>query len=270
MLKSGAMYIAHSRCVQSGMRIHNIHAGFGLALSLVITGCVDNKILLPDPAVLYIAFGDSSTAGDSDTGYPQFLPDLLGRPADTVVNQGKSGETTAEGLERLDQILSLDIYPNAHTMMYWAGGIDILDFIREVDGLLLWSPSASNYPFSDRLSKRLDEIQANIETSISRGQSAGLNVYVATYFLSREVIAPCEPLLLSVILPAQARNANGYVSLLNERIRQAAANRGATLVEITAANSTLQSDSRNFANCNHLSEQGNRIVAEVFAQTLNP
>ena len=241
-----------------------------LALPLIysVIGCSDYGVLMPDPSVHYVAFGDSETSGSSGRDYPEILAELLGQTPDIIANQGRGGETTAEGLDRLRDLLSLGIYPNAQVLLYWEGGADIIDLIREVDGLLLFSPSASNYPYSNRLIEVLDHIQANIETVISEGQAAGMKVYVATYFSLRETIASCDPLFLDIMLPSQARNANGYISLLNERIRQAAVNKEATVVDIASADDVLLADNANYLNCNHLSGKGNGIVAQLFADAL--
>jgi GDSL-like Lipase/Acylhydrolase len=243
-------------------------AAFSLILIWSAIGCGDNRIPIPDPSARYLAFGDSGTSGNSGGDYPDILSELLSQPPGTVANQGRGGETTGEGLDRLRRLISLDIYPNVHTLLYWEGGADIIEFIREVDGELLSSPAASGYPYSGRLTETLDRIQTNIETAISEGQMAGLSVYVATCFSLREAAAPCDPLSLHVILSSQAQNANGYVSLLNERIRQAAANKGAILVDIASADDVLHADDSNFVNCNHLSDKGNAVIAQVFAEAL--
>jgi hypothetical protein len=194
----------------------------------------------------------------------------LGLPPGTIANQGRGGETTGEGLDRLRQLISRSIYPNADTLLYWEGGADIIDLIREVDGQLVFSPSASDYPHSGPLTETLDRIQTNIEAAIGEGRMAGLTVYVATYFSLRESTAPCDPLSLHVILPSQAQNANGYILLLNERIRQAAAIKEAVVVDIASADDVLHADDSNFLNCNHLSDKGNEIVAQLFHQPLLP
>ena len=186
----------------------------------------------------------------------------------TLGNHVEGGETTGEGLNRLRQLISLSIYPNADTLLYWEGGADIIDLIREVDGQLVFSPTASGYPYSVPLTETLGLIQTNIEAAISEGQTAGLTVYVATYFSLRESTAQCDLLSLHVILPSQAQNANGYVLLLNERIRQAAMNKGAVVVDIASADDVLHADDANFLNCNHLSDKGNEIVAQLFAEAL--
>jgi hypothetical protein len=225
-------------------------------------GCPD--IQPPDPAVRYIAFGDSSTDGPADRDYPLILRELLGEPAASFAVEGEGGETAAEGLDRLRLILSRGRYPNAHTLLYWEGAAAVIDFIEEVDPLLLFSPTAADYPFSNGLDTTLDRVQANIEAAVAEARGAGLTVYVASYFRGREALQPCEPLFLNVILPAQVRRANDYITLLNARIREAAANSGATFVDLAAANDEIASEAANFFDCRHLSAAGNAIVARVF------
>lgn len=246
-------------------------AAFGallLALVWPLIGCNNTVRLAPEPAVRYIAFGDSGTAGRSGRSYPTILAELLEQPPEVIANHGHDGEATAEGLDRLRGLLALSGYPNAEVLLYWEGGADIIDFMREVDRLLLLSPLAPSYPHGAQLVEMLDRVQANIETVIAEGRAAGLTVYVATYFSSREAVVECDAMFLDVILPFQARNANGYVALLNERIRQAAANAGATVVDIASLDDVLHADEANFLNCNHLSAQGNAIIARLFADAL--
>jgi len=45
---------------------------------------------------------------------------------------------------------------------------------------------------------------------------------------------------------------------------RAAGNRGATLVDVGAVAETLWGDPGNYFDCNHLSEQGNSMVADLF------
>lgn len=71
---------------------------FGIILG-ALAGCAD--IPLPDPAVGYIAFGDSSAAGPAERDYPDILREMLGESPEAFANQAKSGESADEGLERL-------------------------------------------------------------------------------------------------------------------------------------------------------------------------
>jgi len=234
---------------------------FGI-IALFGAGCV--QIRVPDPAIRYIAFGDSATADESAGGYPEMLRTLLGEPFEAFANEGKSGETSEEGLVRLELLLSDEIYPGAEVLLYWEGGNDITEFISQHDWFLLFSPDDPDYPITDELARQLSESQANIESAIAAAREAGLSVYVATYYFLRESIGECDALPFNLLLPPQAVNANAYVARLNEHIRAAAANQGAILVDVAAEDDLIRADPDNYVDCNHLSEQGNAIVADLF------
>lgn len=239
-----------------------------LAMPWMVGGCVEIRV--PDALVSYVAFGDSTTQGPSARDYPDILRELLGTAPETFANEGLGGETTEEGLTRLKSLLASGLFPEAAILMYWEGGNDVTDFIQEHDPFLLFSLSDPDYPFAAALSDRLDEVQGNIEEAILAAQRARLNVFVATYFLLREELGICDALPLDLLLPAQARRANEYVLALNERIRLATANRGALLADVGASAGVLAADPANYFNCNHLSEQGNTIVANIFLDVLPP
>jgi len=233
----------------------------------VLVGCTE--IPVPQPAVRYLAFGDSTTKGPAGRDYVDILRELLGLAPETFANQGQSGETAGRGRERFESLLSMSIYPNADTLFYWQGGGGVLDFIVEVDGLLLRSPNDSDYPFSNQLTEKLDQIQAHIESVVGAARQAGWTVYVATYYGTPEIIASCDRLFLDTILPVQARNANAYMTLLNQRIRAAAVNQGAILVDVASLDDVLFSDRANYFDCSHLSAAGNQRVAEFLFSVIN-
>ena len=54
----------------------------------------------------------------------------------------------------------------------------------------------------------------------------------------------------------------------NVQIRAAAIAQGAILVNVAAKNAVIQADEANYADCNHLSTQGNDIVAGLFADAV--
>jgi lysophospholipase L1-like esterase len=240
-----------------------------LSLGFLLTlmhGC--GEVRVPDPAVRFVAFGDSSTKGPAQRDYPDILRELIDAQPEAFANEGHGGESAREGLQRLKDLLARRLYPNAHTLLYWQGGIDILDFIRRTDPLVALSPTSPDYPFQEALNEALEATQANIEAAIMAAREAGWTVYVATYYLPPEAVLPCEPLVVDVILPEQAARAGAYIRLLNERIRRAADNAGATLVDVERSASSLSADVLNFHNCNHLSARGNTAVAEVFRAAL--
>ena len=91
--------------------------------SLLLAACSNPALdALPENATI-LAFGDSLTAGKGtspDLSYPAVLAQLSGRD---VINAGVSGETTAEGLQRLPEVLD-QAGPRLLLLMH--GGNDIL------------------------------------------------------------------------------------------------------------------------------------------------
>ncbi len=241
-------------------------AAAGVAVT-ILAGC---GIRIPDPAVRYIAFGDSTTAGPAERNYPDILREKLGEPDGSFANEGHGGESTDEGLVRLRELLADDLFPNATVLLYWEGGNDVTDFIKSHDPFLLLSPDEPDYPFADALSATLADIRSNVEDVIETATQDGLDVFVATYFPISHDVPDCDPLPFDILLPGQAQRANVYVAMLNESVREAARNRGAAIVEIAASGDVLLADPENYVNCNHLSSKGNEIVAEIFNETIAP
>jgi len=91
--------------------------------ALLLSGCSGPSMdpLAPDEVIL--AFGDSLTEGVGATraqSYPARLAELSGHP---VVNAGVSGEVTAEGVDRLPDVLE---QTDPGLMILLLGGNDIL------------------------------------------------------------------------------------------------------------------------------------------------
>jgi lysophospholipase L1-like esterase len=229
---------------------------------LALGGC--GAFTLPDPDVHYIAFGDSTTDGPSDRDYWDILRERLGEDPIRFANEGQGGESTEDGLQRLQSIIAFETYPNATTLLLWQGGNDIIQFIGETDSLLIFSPDSTDYPAAGRLTELLDDAQSNLEQQISAAQAAGWKVYVATLFPIRVQTSSCDPLPLNILLAPQAANANVYVRRLNDRIGLAAENTDATLVDIESRSDEINASGENYFDCNHLSAAGNAIAADEF------
>jgi len=90
---------------------------------LLLFGCSKPELSqLPADATI-LAFGDSLTVGvgaEKSASYPVVLEHLSGR---RVVNEGISGEVTAEGLERLPEVL---VATDPELLILLEGGNDIL------------------------------------------------------------------------------------------------------------------------------------------------
>ncbi len=236
---------------------------------LLITSCgSDNAFRIPDPNVLYVAFGDSTTAGPSERDYPDILREKLQQPPETISNEGHGGETTEEGLDRLGELIEFGIFPNAEVFIYWEGGNDINEFLADHDRLMLFSPEDPDYPFTNSLSNLLRDITTNIRDAVRLARGAGWEVHVATFFPIVANFGQCPALPLDIILPGQAINANAYIRLLNDSIRSAAATGGANVLDVSSIGDLLTADGANYFNCNHLSAVGNEIVAQFFADEL--
>ncbi len=81
-------------------------------------------------ATIYVAFGDSITAGVGDStpqpsGYPMRLQTLLRNAGSdaTVVNAGQGGEDTTQGITRIDSVLAAN--PGASVLLLMEGTNDI-------------------------------------------------------------------------------------------------------------------------------------------------
>lgn len=94
-----------------------------ILLALTLSACDTPKLNKLSNQDVIVAFGDSLTMGvgtEEEFSYPSVLAELSGIE---VINEGISGETTSEGLERLPDVL--DEY-NPSLLILIEGGNDIL------------------------------------------------------------------------------------------------------------------------------------------------
>lgn len=115
-----------------------------ILLLVVLGSCGGEKLHPVSEQGTILAFGDSLTAGVGTTpanSYPNILEQLCGR---RVINAGVSGETTAQGVKRLPQVLD-EIQPEL--LLLLEGGNDILrnhDLARTKDNLAAMIEYAQN------------------------------------------------------------------------------------------------------------------------------
>ncbi|WP_062269361.1 GDSL-type esterase/lipase family protein [Endozoicomonas arenosclerae] len=105
------------------MKSFNLKSLFFLVTFFLLTACSSsNQISLTKDSVI-VAFGDSLTQGVGTTeenSYPSVLQRELGVQ---VINEGVSGETSAEGLARLESVLQKY---NPDLVILFYGGNDVL------------------------------------------------------------------------------------------------------------------------------------------------
>ncbi len=212
--------------------------------------------------------GDSITGSLEDDTYPKFLMDELRLEADELATESAGGRTVSQGLERMNEIVDADPYPNAAVFIYFLGGADIIDFVRAVDPSLTTAPDEPDYAFEPELGVLLDEVRDGISATLALALANGYQTFIATYhFLSADV-APCDLLSADVLGEQEAERVNQYVELLNGVIADLTGAMPVTLVDLRLDNAALLAEPANFADCLHPSAQGAAILASRFAAAL--
>ncbi len=215
-----------------------------------------------------VAFGDSMTAGPTARCYPDFLAEALDGSGASVISAGVSGETSADGLRRLPKVLRSVRCAGRGVLLYWEGGNDINRFIRRHDRWLRHDPRAADYPLTDSLEQVLNDVQRNLTRAVRQAQRRRMGIFLVTYPPVRASLLSCDAMPGGFLLPAQAERANGYVGLLNDRIRRAAALTGAGVVDPAAHAEAFAADPAHYHDCIHPSEAGQRFIAALVTEAL--
>lgn len=105
--------------------LSNVNVIRGLPLFLLLAACGPGVPNLDSPGRTIVCLGDSITAGVG-SGPGEAYPELLAaRLRAAVINAGVSGDTAADGLSRMDQVLAADPW----LVVVELGGND---FLRQV------------------------------------------------------------------------------------------------------------------------------------------
>ncbi len=240
-----------------------------LLILFALGGCNGTPLFqLPDPAVRVIAFGDSTTDGPSDKQYTEFLQENPSIDPAAIANAGMGGETTTDGLPRLQQLLDSGLFPNAEIVIIWEGGNDLIDFIQQRDPFIAVPPDSPLFLFGPQLDDLLAQVQANLAQMINASRNAGATPILVTYYFIPENPIDCGLSALPTLLPAQAVTANGYVERLNTVIREVGASETVAVVDVATLDAALRGDIANYTDCNHLSANGNALAAEMIGDAV--
>lgn len=111
----------HIHDIQRIMKVMKKYILIGVLLATVMTAGLHAQAAIPNPTI--VAFGDSLVVGVGATSGNDFVSILSRRLGRTIFNAGRSGDTTATALARLEtDVINLD--PNITIILL--GGNDIL------------------------------------------------------------------------------------------------------------------------------------------------
>jgi len=221
----------------------------------------------PRPSVILVCFGDSATKGAVDQHYPSYIEEWINPSEDDVANEGKSGETSGEGLSRLRDIIDSEKFPNAQVYAYWEGGNDLVDTITELDPFLIWDPARSWYPFRAELDDILSNIKENLRQGIQKIRETDAQPILGTYYYLM-AFKKCKFSPIHFLFPFMVRKANHYVDQLNNVIYELADEENVPLADINKELGTMSYWS--YHDYNHANALGNRLIAEVWLEAADP
>ena len=221
----------------------------------------------PRPSVILVCFGDSATKGAVEQHYPGYIEGWINPSEDDVANEGKSGETSSEGLERLRSIINSGEYPNAQVYAYWEGGNDLVDAIVELDRFLLYDPVKPWYPYDDELNQILSQVKENLRQGVEKIQETDATPVLGTYYYLM-AFKRCKLSPIHFLLPFQVRHANHYVDKLNSVIYELADEKQIPIADINGELGALAY--WQYHDFNHANALGNHLIAEVWFETVDP
>jgi len=220
----------------------------------------------PRPSVILVCFGDSATKGAVEQHYPGYIEEWINPSEDDVANEGKSGETSGEGLQRLRNLIDSEEYPNAQVYAYWEGGNDIVDTMQELDRFLIWDPTWPWYPFHEELDDLLGEVKENLRQGINKIRETDATPVLGTYYYLM-AFKKCKHSPIHFLLPFQVRHANHYVDKLNNVIYDLAYEEDVPLADINKELGTMAY--WHYYDFNHANALGNRLIAEVWFEAVD-
>lgn len=117
----------HRRYTQSMIARRFFLSVFAASLLwLGVSGCGGSSSPTAPNALTVVALGDSITAGIGTSGNNDYVSRLSSRTGVSIINAGRSGDTTGDALNRLDSAV---LSRNADIVIVFLGGNDILQSV---------------------------------------------------------------------------------------------------------------------------------------------
>jgi acyl-CoA thioesterase-1 len=143
-----------------------------IAAVIAVTGCSESASKMYNTSPI-VCFGDSLTAGrnattygedDKSKSYPAFLQKKL---KVTVINSGVSGDTSSDGLARIDEDV-LAYYPQIVIIEFGAN-----DFFQGV---------AAHGAGAENLQAIIDSTKSNVQSMLDAVNDGKRQIYIARFF----------------------------------------------------------------------------------------
>lgn len=234
----------------------------------IIVGCIlmTSATFAGDKVV---CFGDSYTAGPAALSFPDYLEFLIDPGDSDVVNEGEGGETSDEAFWRMLGMILIFEHFGADVWTITTGGNDLIDWLEDTDPFLMHDPTDPNYPYEDELNDLLETVKFNIGMCIDLIWISGSEAVLGTYM---QVVPwlPCDPSPIGFFTPGLADKANTYMMILNDAIREVAADKNVDVNDLEANLPWISGHLVNYYDCLHPNTVGNFSIALAWWLTVMP
>ncbi len=230
-----------------------------LVLTCLSTGCGNPA------AAEWGIVGDSLTGTGTSSTYPARLMSELNLEPAALIVDGRGGRPAKGGAESVRALIAT--YPNLHSLIFFLGGADIVDFVAEADPDLTRNLDDPADGIAGELAAVLDAVSIDIAEALDHAADAGVAVWVVTYPPLPARDLPCLAFGGARLSGTDAVRAQRYVAELNVMLRAQADRAGARVIDLEVVD-PLGADARNYADCLHPSAAGAERMGEAMAQII--
>jgi lysophospholipase L1-like esterase len=216
---------------------------FGIVLSIM--GLLGVSSCRMSTTAEYAAFGDSVTWGYG--GLPGgWVLQLEGKSGMEIINLGNPGETSAGGVDRIDEALL--VAPSANTVIIAHGGNDWVSAFR--------SAPCNQSCSSDSVSEKYDQAGDNLMAIYRKVAATGRRAVFSTYW-------PTAPAACKEYSEDQFALYQEHLRRLNREISDVAARTGSLVMRLDEL-TEIADRPENFFDCLHPNEDGYALIAEFW------